>query len=133
MKQKIDQIQTFKHTTDLNEIQDYFHSEKTPFVIRNAFSSNIDLNYLEKHFSNQDVIALNENSDKETLSVSQLISKVNQGKKYRLRANTKIGNQLKEHIDTDYLEQAKGNTKHLFQIVCVYVFLQLVANFSVCP
>jgi len=60
------------------------------------------------------VIALNENSDKETLPMSELISKVNQGKKYRLRANTKIGNQLKEHIDTHYLEQVRGNKKHLF-------------------
>ncbi len=60
------------------------------------------------------MIALNENSDKETLPMSELINKVNQGKKYRLRANTKIGNQLKEHIDTDYLEQIKGNKKHLF-------------------
>jgi len=114
MKQKIDQIQTFEYTTDLNEIQNYFNTEKKPFVIKNAFSSNIDLNYLEKHFSNQDVIALNENSDKETMSVSQLIRKVNQGKKYRLRANTKIGNQLKEHIDTHYLERVRGNKKHLF-------------------
>ena len=91
MKQKIDQIQTFEYTTDLNEIQNYFNTEKRPFVIKNAFSSNIDLNYLEKHFSKQDVIALNENSDKEILSMSELIKKVNQGKKYRLRANTKIG------------------------------------------
>ena len=60
------------------------------------------------------MIALNENSDKETMSVSQLIRKVNQGKKYRLRANTKIGNQLKEHIDTHYLERVRGNKKHLF-------------------
>ena len=114
MKQTTDQIQTFKHTTDLHEIQNYFNSEKKPFVIKNAFSSSIDLNYLEKHFSNQDVIALNENSDKEILPMSELINKVNQGKKYRLRANTKIGNQLKEHIDTHYLEQVRGNKKHLF-------------------
>ena len=67
MNQTTDQIKTFKHKTDLHEIQNYFNSEKKPFVIKNAFSSNIDLNYLEKHFSSQDVIALNENSDKETL------------------------------------------------------------------
>ena len=114
MKQKINQIQTFEYTTDLDDIQNYFKTEKKPFVIKNAFSSNIDLNYLEKHFSNQDVVALNENSDKETLSVSQLINKVKHGKKYRLRANTKIGNQLKKHIDTHYLEQVRGNKKHLF-------------------
>ena len=114
MKQKINQIQTFKYTTDLDEIQNYFNSEKKPFVIKNAFKSDIDLNYLEKYFSSQDVIALNENSDKEILPMSELISKVNQGKKYRLRANTKIGNQLKEHIDTHYLKQVKGNKKHLF-------------------
>ena len=114
MKQKIDQIQTFKHTTNLDEIQNYFNNEKKPFVIKKVLSSNIDLNYLERYFSSQDVIALNENSDKEILPMSELINKVNQGKKYRLRANTKIGNQLKEHIDTHYLKQVKGNKKHLF-------------------
>ncbi len=52
MEQTTDQIQTFKHTTGLHEIQNYFNSEKKPFVIKNAFSSRIDLNYLEKHLRN---------------------------------------------------------------------------------
>jgi len=114
MEREIDQIQTFNAATDLDEIQRYFNVEKKPFVVKNVISSDIDLKYLEKNFGDQDVIALNDNSDKETVLLSELIDKVNLGKKYRLRANTKIGNQLGPHLDTTYLEQVKGSDSHLF-------------------
>ena len=110
----VDQIQIFNAATDLDEIQRYFKVEKKPFVVKNVISSDIDLKYLEKHFGDQDVIALNDNSDKETLLMSELIDKVNLGKKYRLRANTKIGNQLCPHLDTTYLEQVKDSDTRLF-------------------
>ena len=49
------------------------------------------------------VISLNPNSDKEILSVGSLIKKVKNGKKYRLRANTKLGNKMCKYIDTSFI------------------------------
>ncbi len=104
---EIDQIQTFNPVTDLDKIQHYFNVDKKPFVIRNVINSNVDLKYLGKHFGHQNVIALNDNSDKETLLMAELIDKINLGKKYRLRANTKLGNLLVPQLDTTYLEKIK--------------------------
>jgi len=111
---EIDQIQTFNPVTDLDKIQHYFNVDKKPFVIRNVINSNVDLKYLGKHFGHQNVIALNDNSDKETLLMAELIDKINLGKKYRLRANTKLGNLLVPQLDTTYLEKIKGSGSHLF-------------------
>ena len=111
---EIDQIQTFNPVTDLDKIQHYFNVDKKPFVRRNVINSNVDLKYLGKHFGHQNVIALNDNSDKETLLMAELIDKINLGKKYRLRANTKLGNLLVPQLDTTYLEKIKGSGSHLF-------------------
>lgn len=111
---EIDQIQTFNPVTDLDKIQHYFNVDKKPFVIRNVINSNVDLKYLGKHFGHQNVITLNDNSDKETLLMAELIDKINLGKKYRLRANTKLGNLLVPQLDTTYLEKIKGSGSHLF-------------------
>ncbi|MDA8753868.1 trigger factor family protein, partial [Candidatus Marinimicrobia bacterium] len=42
-------------------------------------------------------------------SIKKFSKKVKNGEKYRLRANTKIGNKLSRYIDTSLLESLKGN------------------------
>ena len=51
------------------------------------------------------LISLNEYSDKKNLTVSNFINEIKKGKKYRLRANTKLGNKivLKEPMRNNYL------------------------------
>ena len=105
------QIEVFNSTTDIREIKYYFDNTKKPFVIKNVINNKIDLQYLDKYFGDQNVTFLNNHSEKEDLQLTEFINKINSGAKYRLRANTKIGNQIVDHIDTRYIEQIKNKKK----------------------
>ena len=105
------QIEVFNSTTDIREIKYYFDNTKKPFVIKNVINNKIDLKYLDKYFGDQNVTFLNNHSEKEDLQLTDFINKINAGAKYRLRANTKIGNQIVDHIDTGYIEQIKNKKK----------------------
>jgi ribosomal protein L16 Arg81 hydroxylase len=114
MNSRIDNIKTFTSQDSLQDIQYYFKEHKKPFIIKKVIDTKIDPKFLKKNFGDQNVLALNDNSDKENLSMAQLIDKVNAGKKYRLRANTKIGNQIVKHIETEYIQKIKGLKKNPF-------------------
>jgi len=105
-------IKLFNNKTDINEIRNYFNNIKKPFVIRNAVKSKIDASYLNNYFGDQNITFLNDQSEKENLKFSDFIQKINSGSQYRLRANTKIGNLIVDHIDTKYIQQIKNKKKH---------------------
>ena len=84
---------------------------KKPFSVKNVFDSKIDLDLLENNFEKEIVPSLNPNSHKELLSIETLIDKIKDGKKYRLRANTKLGNKISQHIDTSYIKKIKVKIK----------------------
>ena len=107
-------ITIFNKSHSIREIREYFHNEKKPFIVRNVIKSKINLDFLIDKFKEEEVISLNPNSDKEILSVASLIKKVKNGKKYRLRANTKLGNKVCKYIDTSFIENIKNPKKHLF-------------------
>ena len=107
-------ITIFNKSHSIHEIREYFYNEKKPFIVRNVIKSKIDLDFLIDKFKEEEVISLNPNSDKEILSVASLIKKVKNGKKYRLRANTKLGNKVSQYIDTSFIENIKNQKKHLF-------------------
>ena len=88
------EITIFNKSHSIHEIREYFRIEKKPFIVRNVIKSKINLDFLNDKFKKDTVISLNPNSDKEILSVGSLIQKVKNGKKYRLRANTKLGNKM---------------------------------------
>ena len=106
-------IKLFDNKTDINEIRNYFNNIKKPFVIRNAVKSKIDVSYLNNYFGDQNITFLNDQSEQENLKLSDFIEKIDSGSKYRLRANTKIGNLIVDHIDTSYIQKIK-NTKKRF-------------------
>ena len=106
-------IKVFNNKTDINEIRNYFNNIKKPFVIRNAVKSKIDVSYLNNYFGDQNITFLNDQSEQENLKLSDFIEKIDSGSKYRLRANTKIGNLIVDHIDTSYIQKIK-NTKKRF-------------------
>ena len=108
------EITIFNKSHSIREIREYFHNEKKPFIVRNVIKSKINLDFLIDKFKEEEVISLNPNSDKEILSVASLIKKVKNGKKYRLRANTKLGNKVSQYIDTSFIENIKNQKKHLF-------------------
>ena len=106
-------MKIFHNTTDIKEIKHYFDNVKNPFVIKNAVNSRIDVSYLNNYFGDQHISFLNDESEQENLTLSDFIEKIDSGSKYRLRANTKIGNLIVDHIDTSYIQKIK-NTKKRF-------------------
>jgi len=106
-------MKIFHNTTDIKEIKHYFDNIKKPFVIKNAVNSRIDVSYLNNYFGDQKITFLNDQSEQENLKLSDFIEKIDSGSKYRLRANTKIGNLIVDHIDTSYIQKIK-NTKKRF-------------------
>ena len=108
------EIRIFNKSHSIHDIKKYFHNEKKPFIIRNAIKSKINLDFLIEKFRGEKVISLNPNSDKEILSVDSLIQKVKNGKKYRLRANTKLGNKVCNYIDTSFIRKIKNQKRYFF-------------------
>ena len=106
-------MKIFHNTTDIKEIKHCFDNIKKPFVIKNAVNSRIDVSYLNNYFGDQNITFLNDQSEQENLKLSDFIEKIDSGSKYRLRANTKIGNLIVDHIDTSYIQKIK-NTKKRF-------------------
>jgi len=105
-------LKVFENYSEHEKIKSYFIYKKTPFVIRNLFQSNVDLKFLRRKYSDYVVNSLNNNSIKEKISIFNLINKVKKGQKYRLRANTLIGNKIFKHVDTsiiDYLRDKQSN------------------------
>jgi len=94
-------IKTFTTSDHIEDIKQFFNMKK-PFIIKKYLNVNIDLDFLEQNYGNQKVITLNEKSDKNILTMSNFIQKIKNGEKYRLRANTKLGNKVKNEIDTKY-------------------------------
>ena len=86
-------------------IENYFLNIKKPFVIRGILKSDVSLNFLDENYSEIKVLSLNPKSEKEKLPISSLIKKVRNGEKYRLRANTVIGNKISKHIDTSFIKK----------------------------
>ena len=108
------EITIFNKSNSVHEIREFFHNEKKPFIVRNVIRSKINLDFLNDKFKEEEVISLNPSFDKEILSVGSLIQKVKNGKKYRLRANTKLGNKVCKYIDTSFIKNIKNKKIYLF-------------------
>jgi ribosomal protein L16 Arg81 hydroxylase len=107
----MESIKTFTKSDNIEEIKQFFLNKHKPFVIKNYINANIDLDFLEKNYGENEVIILDENSDKQEIQISKFINAVKNGKKYRLRANTKLGNKIKDEIDTKYQRLIRNNKK----------------------
>lgn len=104
-------IKTFTNDDNIDEIKNYFNHQKLPFVLKNYVNNKIDLDFLEQNYGNQNVITLDGKSDKTKLTMSDFIQKIKNGEKYRLRANTKLGNKIKNNINVKHQDQIRDNKK----------------------
>lgn len=107
-------IKTFHKNALDGDLVSYFNYSKKPFIIRNIFKSKVNIDFLKAKFKNEKVLSLNQNSDKELLKVSKLIKKIEDGKKYRLRANTKLGNKIFSYLDSSIINRIRGRQKNIF-------------------
>ena len=60
-------ITIFNKSHSKNEIKEFFHNEKKPFIVRNVIKSKINLDFLNDKFEEEEVISLDPNSNKEAL------------------------------------------------------------------
>jgi len=104
-------IKTFTKSSNIEDIKNYYLHKKLPFVIKNYVEDKIDFDFLDTNYATEKVIILDEKSNKKSIKMSQFIKAIKNGNKYRLRANTKLGNKIKNHIDTTYQSQFKNNRK----------------------
>ena len=107
-------IKTFNKNALDGDLVSYFNYSKKPFIIRNIFKSKVNIDFLKAKFKNEKVLSLNQNSDKELLKVSKLIKKIENGEKYRLRANTKLGNKIFSYLDSSIINRIRGRQKNIF-------------------
>jgi hypothetical protein len=107
-------IKTFNKDALNSELISFFNDIKEPFIIRNIFKSKVNINFLKNKFRDEKVLTLNQNSDKELIKVSNLLNQIKKGKKYRLRANTKLGNKIFKYIDSSIINRIKGKEISLF-------------------
>ena len=113
-------IKTFNKNVLDRDLVLFFNNSKKPFIIRNIFNSNVNIDFLKNKFQKEKVLTLNKDSDKELLRLSTLIKKIEKGKKYRLRANTKLGNKIFNYIDTSIIKKLKGKQKNIFDYLLSY-------------
>ena len=113
-------LKIFENYSDPKKIKDYFLYKKKPFVIRNLFKSNVDLKFLKRKYSDFVVNSLNNKSIKEKISIFNLIDKIKAGQKYRLRANTLIGNKIFKHVDTNIIDYLRGKKSNLLDYLLRY-------------
>ena len=109
----MEEIKTFTKSSNIEDIKNYYLQQKLPFVIKNYIDAKIDFDFLDNKYASEKVIILDEKSNKKNTTMSKFIKAVKDGKKYRLRANTKLGNRIKKHIDTSYQSQIKQNKKSI--------------------
>ena len=98
-------LKVFTWEDNIKLIENYFLNIKKPFIIKGIVKSSVNLNFLDENYINTEVICLNPKSEKEKLQISYLIKKVRNGEKYRLRANTIIGNKISKYIDSFFIKK----------------------------
>ncbi|MFL2998735.1 MAG: JmjC domain-containing protein [Candidatus Neomarinimicrobiota bacterium] len=113
-------IKTFNKNVLDRDLVSFFNNSKKPFIIRNIFNSEVNIDFLKNKFQKEKVLTLNKDSDKELLRLSTLIKEIEKGKKYRLRANTKLGNKIFNYIDTSIIKRLKGKQKNIFDYLLSY-------------
>ena len=58
------EIKTFNKSSNIEDIKKYYLHEKSPFVIKNYVDAKIDLDFLDENYASEEVIILDEKSNK---------------------------------------------------------------------
>mgnify|MGYP001459272859 CR=1 FL=1 len=88
--------------SETEEIQDAFN-QKIPFVIVNANQNphNITVDFLKQNFPELPVTCFNPESNSEHIQLDDVLGRIQNGEKYRLRADVFLGRQLEKYFNTE--------------------------------
>ncbi len=96
---------------------------KIPFVIRNAEPNphGVSVDFLRQSFPDLNVTCFNPESNSESIQLDTLLQRIQDGEKYRLRADVGLGRRLEQYFDTGYFEKIR-NFALTFLDVILHVF-----------
>ena len=105
-------------SSDKTQIRKTFE-EKMPFVILNAGQNphNVDVDFIKANFSELQVTSFNPESNSEHIQLGDLLSRIKNGEKYRLRADVFLGRRLEKFFNTTFFDSIRNNARTLMDMV----------------
>lgn len=93
--------------------------QKIPFVIEGAEPNpnNVNVSFLKKNFPDLQVTCFNPESNSEHIQLDRLLDKIEQGEKYRLRADVFLGRRLEQFFYTDFFEKIRNHARTLMDLI----------------
>ena len=88
---------------------------KAPFIIEGAEQNphDITVDFLKQQFPELPVTCFNPESNSEHIQLDDLLTRIQAGEKYRLRADVFLGRRLEQYFDTDYFDRIRGYARTL--------------------
>ena len=109
---------------DWNQIRQYYTAGH-PFVIEGATVQDQPLSVtdLRERISNEEVTCFNPEYHSDRMTMGELLSRVERGERYRVRADVQLGALFAPHFDTTFFERIRGVKRTLMDML-----LHLLAN-----
>ena len=103
---------------DADRIQTAF-KKKVPFVIENAEQNphGVDVNFLKEQLGDMQVTCFNPASNSEHIQLDTVLSRIEAGEKYRLRADVSLGRRLARFFDTRYFDAIRSYALTLMDVI----------------
>lgn len=107
LRQSVDRIQ-YIDASETDRIRENFE-KKIPFVIENAQQNphGVDVKFLKENMGDMQVTCFNPESNSEHIQLDTLLNKINDGEKYRLRADVFLGRRLERFFNTGYFDKIR--------------------------
>ena len=108
--------------SETQKISEAFN-RKHPFVIQHPNSNphNVNVAFLQEKFSDLQVTCFNPQSNSEHIDLNTLLTKIEAGEKYRLRADVFLGRRLEQFFDTDFFDKIRNYAFTLMDVI-LHVF-----------
>ena len=117
LRRSVPQVPVFD-ASDTEGIKEAF-GRKVPFIIENAEQNphQVDVAFIRERFPDLDVTCFNPDSNSEHIQLGELLDRINDGEKYRLRADVFLGRRLERFFNTDYFDKIRNYALTLMDIV----------------
>ena len=104
--------------SETERIQEAFRA-KVPFVIENAQQNphGVNVDFIKNAFPDLDVTCFNPESNSEHIQLGDLLGRIQNGEKYRLRADVFLGRRLEKYFNTRYFDAIRNYAYTFFDFV----------------
>ena len=106
-----------------------------PFVIEGATVQDQELSVtdLRERIANEEVTCFNPDSLSDRMTMGELLDKIEQGEKYRIRADVQLGKLFAQHFDSSFFERIRGIKRTLMDVLLHFLAKKLWAVFLSTP